>query len=313
MAKRSKAKPQRQAQGQGQPPPQPEPQQQREVQEEARPPALAGDGRSKPDPQGYAELRTKSQLEGEIHSQLHAQEGGSKHMTDSLGAHQQQPQPQVSAQGGGLKQYPQEQTAWQAQAQAQLQLQQQREIQAQLQASAFAQAQGGGPKYITDFSKALSIEVKILLEEVGKLRDERRAMQFEIEELRVIRARYGGPPSTASAGYIGGPYGTQLIPEPEPGPPAPPHPPAPGAWRVVHPPPAMRRPALKAPTKHKKIAAAASALPPAVPNPHPNADLPAWAQWRANPLLVPASTGTEVRAPPPREGLFGPKTPPPRR
>ncbi|KAJ7307884.1 hypothetical protein DFH08DRAFT_975271 [Mycena albidolilacea] len=242
-----------------------------------------------------------------------------RQMTDFLRAHRQQPQPQVSAQGGGLKQYPQEQTAWEAQAQAQLQLQQQREIQAQLQASALAQAQGGGPKYITDLSKALSIEVKILLEEVGKLRDERRAMQFEVEELRVIRARYGGPPSTASAGYIGGPYGTnaspqtQLIPEPEPGPPVPPHPPAPGAWRVVHPPPAMRRPAPKAPTKHKKIAAAAPAPPPAVTNPQPNANLPAWAQWRPNPLLVPASTGTEVRAPPPREGLFGPKTPPPRR
>jgi hypothetical protein len=72
-----------------------------------------------------------------------------RHMTDFLRAHQQQPQPQVSAQGGGLKQYPQEQTAWQAQAQAQLQLQQQREIQAQLQASALAQAQGGGPKYVS--------------------------------------------------------------------------------------------------------------------------------------------------------------------
>lgn len=79
MAKRSKAKPQRQAQGQGQPPPQPEPQQQLEVQEEARPPALAGDGRSKPDPQGYAESRAKSQLEREIYSQLHAQGGGSKY------------------------------------------------------------------------------------------------------------------------------------------------------------------------------------------------------------------------------------------
>ncbi|KAJ6548415.1 hypothetical protein B0H19DRAFT_1160988 [Mycena capillaripes] len=234
-----------------------------------------------------------------------------RQMTDFLRAHRQQPQPQVSAQGGGLKRYPQEQTAWEAYAQAQLQLQQQCQIQAQLQASALAQAQRSA--YITDFSKALSIEAKILLEEVGKLRDERRAMQFEIEELRVIRARYSGPPSTASAGYIGGPCGTQLIPEPEPGPPVPPHPPTPGAWRVVQLAPAMPRPAPKAPTKHKKIAAAVSAPPSAVPNPHPNANLPVWAQWRPNPLLVPASTGTEVRAPPPREGLFGPKTPLPRR
>ncbi|KAJ7327854.1 hypothetical protein DFH08DRAFT_884113 [Mycena albidolilacea] len=36
-------------------------------------------------------------------------------------------------------------------------------------------SQPGGPKYINDFSKALAGEVKILLAEVGKLRDERRA------------------------------------------------------------------------------------------------------------------------------------------
>jgi hypothetical protein len=71
-----------------------------------------------------------------------------RQMTDFVRAHRQQPQPQVSAQGGGLKQYPQEKTAWEAQAQAQLQLQQQREIQAQLQASALAQAQGGRPKCV---------------------------------------------------------------------------------------------------------------------------------------------------------------------
>ncbi|KAJ7893303.1 hypothetical protein B0H14DRAFT_3854512 [Mycena olivaceomarginata] len=225
-----------------------------------------------------------------------------RQMTDFLRAHRQQPQPQVSAQGGGLKQYPQEQTAWEAQAQAQLQLQQQREIQAQLQASALAQAQGGGPKYITDLSKALSIEVKILLEEVGKLRDERRAMQFEVEELRVIRARYGGPPSTASAGYIGGPYGhprTRTRPASTTTPAS--------TWRLARRPPAPRNAASRTQgvDEAQKIAAAAPAPPPAVPNPHPNANLPAWAQWRPNPLLVPASTGTEVRAPPPREGLFG--------
>lgn len=33
------------------------------------------------------------------------------------------------------------------------------------------------PRYINDFSKALASEVRILLDEVGKLRDERRALQ----------------------------------------------------------------------------------------------------------------------------------------
>ncbi|KAK6988152.1 hypothetical protein R3P38DRAFT_280524 [Favolaschia claudopus] len=41
----------------------------------------------------------------------------------------------------------------------------------------------GGPKYIIDFSKALANEVKILLGEVGKLRDEKRALEFVIDDV----------------------------------------------------------------------------------------------------------------------------------
>lgn len=37
--------------------------------------------------------------------------------------------------------------------------------------------QGAPPKYLNDFSKALASEVRILLAEVGKLRDERRQLQ----------------------------------------------------------------------------------------------------------------------------------------
>jgi hypothetical protein len=33
-------------------------------------------------------------------------------------------------------------------------------------------------RYLNDFSKALASEVRILLQEVGKLRDERRALQL---------------------------------------------------------------------------------------------------------------------------------------
>ncbi|PSR73233.1 hypothetical protein PHLCEN_2v10893 [Hermanssonia centrifuga] len=36
---------------------------------------------------------------------------------------------------------------------------------------------GAPPKYLNDFSKALASEVRILLQEVGKLRDERRQLQ----------------------------------------------------------------------------------------------------------------------------------------
>ncbi len=35
----------------------------------------------------------------------------------------------------------------------------------------------GGGRYLNDFSKALASEVRILLAEVGKLRDERRQLQ----------------------------------------------------------------------------------------------------------------------------------------
>ena len=37
-------------------------------------------------------------------------------------------------------------------------------------------------RYLTDFSKALASEVRILLQEVGKLRDERRALQQYVQK-----------------------------------------------------------------------------------------------------------------------------------
>ncbi|KAG8833739.1 hypothetical protein FRC20_009407 [Serendipita sp. 405] len=36
-------------------------------------------------------------------------------------------------------------------------------------------------------SKALAAEVRILLQEVGKLRDEKRALQFEVSELLAMK------------------------------------------------------------------------------------------------------------------------------
>jgi len=50
---------------------------------------------------------------------------------------------------------------------------------------------GPPPKYLNDFSKALASEVRILLAEVGKLRDERRALQFEIAELMSVKSKHG--------------------------------------------------------------------------------------------------------------------------
>ncbi|KAK0460453.1 uncharacterized protein EV420DRAFT_1641000 [Desarmillaria tabescens] len=174
---------------------------------------------------------------------------------------------------------------------------------------------GNPPKYINDFSKALASEVRILLAEVGQLRDERRALQFEIAELMSAKSKHGA----------GGEYTPDWRPPPEPQallpPPPPPPPPIdegpPGparpAWRTVH---------KRAERKEKAIA---KRMPPAIPAPSavpplalPRPNVPAWAQWKPNPLLSPAPvmaapTAPLPNSPPPpsRSGLFGPPTPPP--
>ncbi|KAK0499171.1 hypothetical protein EDD18DRAFT_1461131 [Armillaria luteobubalina] len=170
---------------------------------------------------------------------------------------------------------------------------------------------GNPPKYINDFSKALASEVRILLEEVGKLRDERRALQYEIAELMSVKSKHGA----------GGEYSPEWRPPPEPQeflPPPPPPPlpmdegpPAPArpAWRTVH---------KRAERREKAIAKLMPPAPPAAPAPEPPR-LPAWAQWRPNPLLsaapvmaAPAAPLPTSPPPPTRSGLFGPPTPPPK-
>jgi len=173
-------------------------------------------------------------------------------------------------------------------------------------------ANAAPPKYINDFSKALAGEVRILLDEVGKLRDERRALQYEIAELMAVKSKHGA----------GGEYSQNWQPKAEeppasplPGPPPPieeeqPQPARP-AWRVVHKRPERRE-------KRKQITGATpgpsnSPLPIAAPEPHPA--VPAWAQWRPNPMVSPlqqqpASPMPMPQATPQRMGLFGPPSPP---
>ncbi|KAL4253232.1 hypothetical protein ABKN59_004760 [Abortiporus biennis] len=166
------------------------------------------------------------------------------------------------------------------------------------------------PKYLNDFSKALASEVRILLDEVGKLRDERRQLQYEIAELMAVKSKHGA----------GGEYTPDWMPKREPTPPpASPPPPPPAiedvqparpAWRTVH-----KRPERK--HKPKALPAPSPAQPPAAippPPPPPQSNLPAWAQWRPNPLLAAPQpqAGAPLSSPaPPRQGLFGPPTPPP--
>ncbi|KAI0078076.1 hypothetical protein K474DRAFT_1660925 [Panus rudis PR-1116 ss-1] len=125
---------------------------------------------------------------------------------------------------------------------------------------------GTPPKYIADFSKAMAIEVRMLLNEVGKLREERRQLQAEIAELMAVKAKHGGE---FAQGWL-----QKIEPAPEaPPPPEPPMiedtPPARPGWRTVYKKPEPRR-------AHKK------ALPAPAPEPEPPApqNVPAWAQWR---------------------------------
>ncbi|KIP10765.1 hypothetical protein PHLGIDRAFT_125282 [Phlebiopsis gigantea 11061_1 CR5-6] len=173
---------------------------------------------------------------------------------------------------------------------------------------------GAPPKYINDFSKALAGEVRILLQEVGKLRDERRQLQHEIAELMAVKAKYSeGGEYGAAAGWL-----QRREPTPPPALPPPPPPddgeppaPVPPAWRTVH----KRHPRERKP---KALPAPVAAPPPAIEAaPPPN--LPAWAQWRPNPNYTPQQ---QIASPMPAAavpsssggrggGLFGPPSPPP--
>ncbi|KAF7314623.1 hypothetical protein MKEN_00936000 [Mycena kentingensis (nom. inval.)] len=163
----------------------------------------------------------------------------------------------------------------------------------------------GAPKYINDFSKALAGEVRILLAEVGQLRDERRALQYEIAELMSMKSKHGE----------GGEYTAEWRPMRPEEPPAPPpeEPAPPGArpgWRVVN----KRRERALAKAQAQRPPSP-SAVPPLEP-PKPN--VPAWAQWRPSAAFAPtpiagtASAPLPSSGPPPRSGLFGPPTPPPK-
>ncbi|ETW77500.1 hypothetical protein HETIRDRAFT_421624 [Heterobasidion irregulare TC 32-1] len=144
---------------------------------------------------------------------------------------------------------------------------------------------GPPPRYINDFSKALASEVRILLQEVGKLRDERRALQHEIAELMAVKSKHGA----------GGEYSPDwrpkmplpdMLPPPEAPPALPPIEdiaPAKPGWRTVHKRP--ERPPRGA--KGKQPAAIAPAPPPPPPEP-PKPEMPSWAQWR-RPVTPPPS------------------------
>ncbi|KAJ7454148.1 hypothetical protein FB451DRAFT_1408492 [Mycena latifolia] len=164
-----------------------------------------------------------------------------------------------------------------------------------------------------------SVRVKdgILLAEVGKLRDEKRALQLSIAELISIKAKH-----SADGVYAPGwrppvrPFPSSALPRIRISLTRPPSP------RKKHPRRRSPRPRSAPRRRHhqnqQQLALRAAPTPPSAP-PAPGPAMPvpnlrAWAQWRSNPLLAPgapeAPSPAVEPAPPPRSGLFGPKTPP---
>ncbi|KAG9030949.1 hypothetical protein FRB95_003286 [Tulasnella sp. JGI-2019a] len=182
-----------------------------------------------------------------------------------------------------------------------------------VRATAHEQVPFNVQNYLDDFSKALSSEVRLLLKEVGKLREEKRALQHEIGCLLCVKSKYGPggefdpdwvPPHGTSA--CTGAHSGHAVPAPE----------------VVeineedeHIYPAqdapMVKPAWREQQKKKKMTkrpGQSEPFPPiveevAMGHPHPAS----WASWRPNPMLEPSP----VLEPPPTLAVerFGPRSP----
>ncbi|KAF8270087.1 hypothetical protein EI94DRAFT_1798579 [Lactarius quietus] len=159
--------------------------------------------------------------------------------------------------------------------------------------------------YLDEFSKSLATEVRMLLGEVGKLREERRNIQFEIGTLLCLRSKYeaGGmfDPDWKPSTHPLGPQAPVDLPpdEPAPGP----EPPRPGAWRSkseARPGPVIETPSMQP--------------PPGPPPPDRAQAAGSWATWQVQPgveYTPPPSEPTVHLAPevPQQRGLFGPRSP----
>lgn len=156
--------------------------------------------------------------------------------------------------------------------------------------------------YLDEFSKALASEVRILLGEVGKLREERRGLQHEIGFLLTTRSKYG-PGGEFDADYAPPSAAPPPPPPPPPEPMPPPEvPPARPGWRTVN-----VRPSKK---KKRDSGPPPPAAPP--PGPDPRAQVRSWAQWHPEPGFVPTPPTIEPQLLVPDQGspgLFGPRSP----
>ncbi|KAL4072252.1 hypothetical protein J3A83DRAFT_4240397 [Scleroderma citrinum] len=162
--------------------------------------------------------------------------------------------------------------------------------------------------YLDEFSKVLAGEVRMLLGEVGKLREERRSIQHELGFLMMMKSKYGP----------GGEF------DPDWHPPMPPPPPDAPSAQVRQRSVPQRRDDDSNPDwqsdvpPHPRLNGILSGSPlpsPSPPPPPESASEPryteSWATWHPNPALSPTPPSIEPSLLPDRQspGLFGPRSP----
>ncbi|KAI0657507.1 hypothetical protein C8Q70DRAFT_1073905 [Cubamyces menziesii] len=158
--------------------------------------------------------------------------------------------------------------------------------------------------YLDEFSRSLATEVRMLLSEVGKLREDKRNLEYQIGELLQFKSKYGPggefdpswKPAMTCVPTDAAPPPEAAAPEPEPEPPQQ----APSAWRSIH---------ARGSRRSRRTQAAPQPPAPAPPPP----DVQSWATWHPNPAFAPSppSTAMDHHLAPPQgsPGLFGPRSP----
>ncbi|PCH37434.1 hypothetical protein WOLCODRAFT_158154 [Wolfiporia cocos MD-104 SS10] len=166
--------------------------------------------------------------------------------------------------------------------------------------------------YLDEFSRSLASEVRMLLGEVGRLREERRNLQYELGCLLTMKSKMGpGGEFDPDWKPATGPCARDNAPPAEAPPPPPPPPPeepmaARPGWRQVMPSRAGRR---------SRRSQSTGPLPPPPPEPQPPArPADSWPTWRPDPAYVPTPPSVQIEPqllspPQPSPGLFGPRTP----
>ncbi|KAI0649912.1 hypothetical protein C8Q79DRAFT_355651 [Trametes meyenii] len=159
--------------------------------------------------------------------------------------------------------------------------------------------------YLDEFSRSLATEVRMLLSEVGKLREDKRNLEYQIGELLQFKSKYGPggefDPSWKPAMTCVPTDAAQQpesAPAPEPEPDVPQQ--APSAWRSIH-------------TRGSRRSRRTQATAPPPPPPEPVPQTQSWATWQPNPAFQPSPPplAMEHHLAPPQgsPGLFGPRSP----